>query len=325
MTEHELTILTGLFYDGVLAPQGWRPALEGLAAATASQAASLVLAQRKDGKAMVSDRYGLPHARQHEHLPRFYTLDCGIEIVGRLGLDAWHPDTPVALRRGASAMDATARHGRGLVRLLPHIRRAATLRVKFMDLSQQLALSTHILDRCQFPLLVMSAARDIVQANRLGEQWLAQAGQPFGIGAAQAGELAAILADACGASAPAKASSLALKKADGSVVYLTAVPLPEQAASAWHGARRLALLWINDTGRDKAPAAALLRQVFHLTPAEIRLVRVLLDGAVLQEAARQLDISVDTGRSQLKSVFAKLNIRKQTELHRLLGHFDIFT
>lgn len=59
---------------------------------------------------------------------------------------------------------------------------------------------------------------------------------------------------------------------------------------------------------------ALLRDGFGLTAAETRLVRRLEDGLSLQEAAGVLGIRLNTARNQLKSVFDKMGVRRQSEL-----------
>jgi len=61
-----------------------------------------------------------------------------------------------------------------------------------------------------------------------------------------------------------------------------------------------------------------LRESFGLTPAEIRLASLLKDGLSVKEAAIELDVSVNTARNQLSSVFAKLGLNRQSDLVRSL-------
>jgi DNA-binding CsgD family transcriptional regulator len=67
-----------------------------------------------------------------------------------------------------------------------------------------------------------------------------------------------------------------------------------------------------------------LQKMFSLTTAESRLVRLLLRGDNLKRAAAQLEVSTETVRSQLKSVFAKTNTRRQAELILLLSRPTFF-
>lgn len=59
---------------------------------------------------------------------------------------------------------------------------------------------------------------------------------------------------------------------------------------------------------------ALLKSIFGLTVAEARLVRVLVKGRSVGQIAAERNISVNTARSQLKSIFRKTNTSRQTEL-----------
>lgn len=61
-----------------------------------------------------------------------------------------------------------------------------------------------------------------------------------------------------------------------------------------------------------------LAEAFHLTAAEIGVVRGLIEQGSIQEIARHRGRSVDTIRAQMKSVLGKTETRSQTELLRLI-------
>ncbi|WP_309645434.1 alpha/beta fold hydrolase [Phenylobacterium sp.] len=63
---------------------------------------------------------------------------------------------------------------------------------------------------------------------------------------------------------------------------------------------------------------ATMRDSFGLTPAETRLAAKLKDGLTLKEAADDLSISVNTVRNQLRAVFDKMGLNRQSELVRAL-------
>jgi DNA-binding CsgD family transcriptional regulator len=79
-----------------------------------------------------------------------------------------------------------------------------------------------------------------------------------------------------------------------------------------------ALLTLNALGPKPGPPAAILAKTFRLTPAEAKLACVIARGASPGIAARELKISRETARNQLKSVFAKTNTHRQSELVALL-------
>lgn len=64
--------------------------------------------------------------------------------------------------------------------------------------------------------------------------------------------------------------------------------------------------------------AHMYRETFGLTPAEARLAARLKDGLSLKEASEDLGISVNTARNQIKSVFEKLGVNRQSDLIRHL-------
>jgi DNA-binding CsgD family transcriptional regulator len=57
-----------------------------------------------------------------------------------------------------------------------------------------------------------------------------------------------------------------------------------------------------------------LRDRFGLTPSEARLALRLVMGESLRSAALALDISYETARTALKTVFAKTSTHRQSEL-----------
>jgi pimeloyl-ACP methyl ester carboxylesterase/DNA-binding CsgD family transcriptional regulator len=61
-----------------------------------------------------------------------------------------------------------------------------------------------------------------------------------------------------------------------------------------------------------------VRESFGLTGAETRLAARLKDGLTLKEAADELSVSVNTVRNQLRAIFDKMGLNRQSELVRAL-------
>ena len=80
-----------------------------------------------------------------------------------------------------------------------------------------------------------------------------------------------------------------------------------------------ALLTLNALGPRPGPPAAILAKTFRLTPSEAKLACIIARGAPPYIAARELKISRETARNQLKSVFAKTDTHRQSELVALLS------
>jgi DNA-binding CsgD family transcriptional regulator len=82
-----------------------------------------------------------------------------------------------------------------------------------------------------------------------------------------------------------------------------------------------ALLTMNALGPRPGPPAAIIAKTFRLTPSEAKLACIIARGAPPDIAARELKISRETARNQLKSVFAKTDTHRQSELVALLQQF----
>ena len=73
----------------------------------------------------------------------------------------------------------------------------------------------------------------------------------------------------------------------------------------------------------RGPALSQLHQL-KLTPAETRLLTGLMAGQTLREIAAGSDLSVHTLRNQLKSIFRKVGVKRQTELLSVMGRLSTF-
>jgi len=89
-------------------------------------------------------------------------------------------------------------------------------------------------------------------------------------------------------------------------------------------ARPVAIIFITDPERKSSTAPETLQRLYSLTPAESRLAQLLASGNTLKETSEQLGVAMSTVRSQLKSLFAKTNTNRQSELMRLLLLCPIF-
>jgi DNA-binding CsgD family transcriptional regulator len=79
------------------------------------------------------------------------------------------------------------------------------------------------------------------------------------------------------------------------------------------------LVLILDLGRKLNIRADVLQELFGLTPAEARLACALLGGHGIDTAAKLLNVSSNTARTQIRSIFAKLNLTRQQQLIRVLA------
>ena len=87
--------------------------------------------------------------------------------------------------------------------------------------------------------------------------------------------------------------------------------------------RIAALVVITDLGARPCPPDRLLREAFGLTPAEGRLASLLAGGEDLRKAADILGVAYETARVQLKPIFGKMQVGRQSELAAVLARMAL--
>jgi DNA-binding CsgD family transcriptional regulator len=83
-------------------------------------------------------------------------------------------------------------------------------------------------------------------------------------------------------------------------------------------AGRSAIAFISDPEDTWETVDAVLMRLYGLTVAEARLACLLASGISLKEAAEILDVTGNTVRSQIKSIFSKTGTNRQGELIKLI-------
>lgn len=73
---------------------------------------------------------------------------------------------------------------------------------------------------------------------------------------------------------------------------------------------------------NKAERLQMLQSYYELTTAEAFVAAAIVDGLTVTEIAKQRGASIATVRSQLQAVFAKVGVRRQSELVRRLTSSD---
>lgn len=116
---------------------------------------------------------------------------------------------------------------------------------------------------------------------------------------------------------PAEEALLLPRSGDAKPLAATIRTAPRQGGLAAYS--RGALIRLVDPGSPPPDTTRTLMQLWRLTPAEARLVQVLVEtGFGLREAGDRLGVTYATVRTQLASVFAKTDTRSQPELMRLV-------
>ncbi|MGN7868940.1 helix-turn-helix transcriptional regulator [Paracoccus sp. 22332] len=186
-------------------------------------------------------------------------------------------------------------------------------RTLYSDLLDRLQIGVIVLDRAGRLLTVSDQARAIL-ARRDGLQLVN--GRLCTLNAVEDKRFQAIIRDALsGQDACAAGRGLSLTKPSSMRkmgIILRAIP------GAGHEGQPALSIYIRDAESSPDVEAELMRQIFDLTPAEAAVARRLTDGLSLEDTAAALDISRNTARAHLRSIFSKSGIKRQTELVRLV-------
>lgn len=235
----------------------------------------------------------------------------------------------LTLRRPADRASFSEDDARALDWAIPHLREAMTLRDRTHSVATHGRVSSDLLNRLPFGVIVFAESGKVLLANAGGEPWVRRLlPSSTGDGAestpanAQGWRLARPFADLMrslrdgGALQPAQAVQAI--GADGRVAQIVAVALsPAQyLSSEWQG--QPVLVAIHENPGTSRAVPAVLRDLYGLTPAENRLAMLLTTGIGLPDACAQLGIKRETSRSQLKSIFTKTNTSTQAQLAHLL-------
>ncbi|MCY1257614.1 hypothetical protein D9M68_82260 [compost metagenome] len=209
---------------------------------------------------------------------------------------------------------------RGMDWIIPHMRSAMAMRDRTLGLTVLARLSTQLVERLNFALLVFSPQRQVLLSNRAGERWarrLDPAGKvsdwtlsrPF----------ADMVQAACDPQRAVAAQAARATDGSGAGAQVIVLPLPPSHAFAAQWQEPAALVIVHE--QDSAPLllAPVLRDLYGLTPAETRLTNQLATGQGLPEASQQLNIRHETARTQLKAVFHKTGCNSQAQLTHLLS------
>lgn len=84
--------------------------------------------------------------------------------------------------------------------------------------------------------------------------------------------------------------------------------------------RPAALVIIRDPEARVVASREQLKRLYGLTNAEASLALRLIEGCTVGEAAKRLNVSRNTARSQIRAIFVKTGVTRQTDLLRLLLH-----
>ncbi len=244
---------------------------------------------------------------------------------------------PVAVRRGflvAFNICRTARQGppsgidhARLRLLLPHVVRSLALGHRF-DAYGYIQRAEHdALDRLAMGVVLLDETSTVVFCNRSAGALIGEAGPLRLVGGrlvtnhpALMRRFEGLVGDVLGG-VPMAAIALPVQD-ESRTIQVVASSIRGRDRSRFYGIGRrppAVLLFLIDTVADLDAEPIALREVFGLTPAEVRVALAVVREPGLAAAASSLGMSTNTVKTHLSRVFAKVGVRRQADLAQLVS------
>lgn len=206
----------------------------------------------------------------------------------------------------------------------PHFRRVARLSRLFVNLNQALEQSRAAMDQLAFGAWYMDAKLNIQWMNKTAEEVFASRsfglelrGNHLAVNAPQPAQAIRKLAKRL-VERKASSETVRLGATGASLLMTLATPT---SRSRYHVTRSNGtgiLCFLLDPSQPSLVNQRHLKTLYQLTPAELRLVSLLVQGLDVGEASAALEISPHTARTQLKSIMQKTGVNSQANLQRKL-------
>jgi DNA-binding CsgD family transcriptional regulator len=205
-----------------------------------------------------------------------------------------------------------------LQRLAPHLSMAARTTWHIEALRMAAPMYRQALDEIRIPLFAMDMGGKLALVNSAGNGLILAQRWVRAMGNALAASRELIGADAF------RQALAQLKLGRGTTLLLTdgvsrkqavmtTAPLSSPSPIQVANKRIAGFIWIVPCVDQHTPVDK-LGQLFELTPAEIRLLQQLVDGDSSRVAAGKLGVSLNTARTQLKTILRKTGRRTQGQL-----------
>ncbi len=212
--------------------------------------------------------------------------------------------------------------------LLPHLKRALDLHAALDVLESERALYADAVDRLLVGTVILDEDGKVMKANDVAGRLLqARDGLCLSHGTLQANCPVENRKFRKIVEAAIEAHGLAVSRSEVTTLTRPAAPTPLSVLvrpiplsyRAEDKTRRPAVaVFIRDPAGSPRNTHASLRKLFRLTPTEIELALLMVDGLTLDEAAARLGIKKNTARAHLRGIFAKTGATRQAVLVKTL-------
>ena len=228
-------------------------------------------------------------------------------------------------RRGSAFDDANIAIYR---RFSPHIERALRLHRVVTRLDMQRNEAAEVLDRLPLGVILVDAGGRVINQNRSAGE-ITKRADGLGVdgggicraeGTREGARLADLIAKAASSeSGPGGERGRAMRiprRSEKRPLSILVAPLT--GSGVRHGRRGAAVLYVRDPEVPQTTSATLLADAYGLTASEAKILQSLIQGKRLEDMARDFNVSINTLRTHLKSIFRKTETKRQSELLSLV-------
>lgn len=248
-----------------------------------------------------------------------------------LGADMKVPGEMEACLRVARVKGAKAfnNEDKALVRsMLPHLERAIIIHARLGKLESERALYAGAVEQMSVGCIILDKNGRVLNCNEMAAKLIAEKDGLLRLNDSlqlpsreQTNELKRLIADVLAhqrEGVPAVVQAIRVRRPSGlSDLGLIIRPVPVTARSEGQSLPSVAIFVSDPEQASEAPTQVIAR-LFGFTPAEASLAMLLVNGLTLDETATELNISRNTARTHLRSVFSKTGVGRQTMLVRLI-------
>ncbi len=281
------------------------------------------------GEVFTVDEFLVPEEYYASEYYQHYVKDTG--IVHLMGADLGDDQGNNARLRFArlAGRDNFSADERTLCKvLLPHIQQTIRLHARIVRVESERSLFAGAVDQMAVAAVILDQSARIRHSNRAAQtllderKWLYQEKGKLRLRNSADNEAFRLYLDdvmqAHLRGEPSFIKALRLTGlGEGQGYGMLLRPLPLVAAP--DGSRNPSVaIFISGPGQPRKTPSAVLMDLFGFTRAEAKLALQLANGRTLMEACEALQISRNTGKSQLSAVFSKTGVARQTQLLQLI-------
>lgn len=211
-----------------------------------------------------------------------------------------------------------------LAALVPHLKRALFLHRRMVDLRLQNALERWSLDQVLFGVIFLQCDGRVISANKFATDLCSTGVLSLSSGILR---LHDPKEDRLFQSLIRSARRPRLGDYPGGMMKVSrasSVPLVVSILPVQHPAVSLGsaiAVFISDPASRPPATSKVLQDIYSLTPAEVKLAVLMAEGLGASQAAEQLELSRETVKTQLASIFSKTGVNRQAQLVKLMACF----